>query len=238
MIRQHIKVWSQCYVINLKLNLSLKSSSDKLTIELMQSEEHSWKMLESFSLHKFISIIVVLFYSFCGIVKVILSFCILQMVRTTSNGVVKTNGTHETNAVNDSYTFVKPTAVKNKENAVPVAARVIGVGSVVMGKGAPGSPRTITNGVGAEKPAKPEKPERRLNSRELIEKQKNWTSHFSKTRTSPRYILLAIFLHYFPHILLYFGFVALETVRDRCCSNMPSFNYLIENFELSFNFFR
>lgn len=36
----------------------------------------------------------------------------------------------------------------------------------------------------SEKPEKPEKPERKFNSRELIEKQKNWTSHFSKTRTS------------------------------------------------------
>ncbi|XP_063976441.1 neurabin-1 isoform X1 [Diachasmimorpha longicaudata] len=35
-----------------------------------------------------------------------------------------------------------------------------------------------------DKPEKPEKPERRLNSKELIEKQKNWTSHFSKTRPS------------------------------------------------------
>ncbi|KAK7865837.1 hypothetical protein R5R35_001290 [Gryllus longicercus] len=34
------------------------------------------------------------------------------------------------------------------------------------------------------KPGKPEKPERKFNSRELIEKQKNWTSHFSKSRTS------------------------------------------------------
>lgn len=33
------------------------------------------------------------------------------------------------------------------------------------------------------KPIKPEKPDKKLNSRELIEKQKNWTSHFSK---SPR----------------------------------------------------
>ncbi|XP_065161310.1 uncharacterized protein Spn isoform X5 [Atheta coriaria] len=31
---------------------------------------------------------------------------------------------------------------------------------------------------------KPEKPERKFNSKELIEKQRNWTSHFSKTRTS------------------------------------------------------
>ena len=57
----------------------------------------------------------------------------------------------------------------------------------------------ISNGVGkndlgmiqnvsrikAEKPEKPEKPERKFNSKELIEKQKNWTSHFSKSRSSP-----------------------------------------------------
>jgi neurabin len=56
----------------------------------------------------------------------------------------------------------------------------------------------ITNGIGkidpsrihnvsrlkSDKPEKPEKPERKFNSRELIEKQKNWTSHFSKTRTT------------------------------------------------------
>lgn len=36
-----------------------------------------------------------------------------------------------------------------------------------------------------EKPEKPEKPERKFNSKELIEKQKNWTSHFSKSRSSP-----------------------------------------------------
>lgn len=41
-----------------------------------------------------------------------------------------------------------------------------------------------------DKPAlmkKPEKPERKFNSKELIEKQKNWTSHFSKTPRSSRY---------------------------------------------------
>lgn len=56
----------------------------------------------------------------------------------------------------------------------------------------------ISNGVGKndlgmiqnvsrlkEKPEKPEKPERKFNSKELIEKQKNWTSHFSKSRQSP-----------------------------------------------------
>lgn len=31
---------------------------------------------------------------------------------------------------------------------------------------------------------KPEKPERKFNSKELIEKQRNWTSHFSKTRSN------------------------------------------------------
>ncbi|TMW43284.1 hypothetical protein DOY81_011636, partial [Sarcophaga bullata] len=31
---------------------------------------------------------------------------------------------------------------------------------------------------------KPEKPERKFNSRELIEKQKKWTSHFTKTKTT------------------------------------------------------
>uniref|UniRef100_A0A182PH58 Uncharacterized protein n=1 Tax=Anopheles epiroticus TaxID=199890 RepID=A0A182PH58_9DIPT len=59
-------------------------------------------------------------------------------------------------------------------------------------------PAAISNGIGkldsnrilnqsrlkSEKPEKPEKPERKFNSRELIEKQKNWTSHFSKTRTA------------------------------------------------------
>ncbi|KAG8266942.1 regulation of protein localization to actin cortical patch [Homalodisca vitripennis] len=106
-----------------------------------------------------------------------------QVVRTTTNGLVKTNGTHE----NSSNAFVKPSTVRNKDTSV-AQAKVVGVKSVdsagAMGKGA----RTIANGVTVgEKPAKPEKPERRLNSRELIEKQKNWTSHFSKTRTSPRY---------------------------------------------------
>lgn len=41
------------------------------------------------------------------------------------------------------------------------------------------------NGEDRAKPAlmkKPDKPERKFNSKELIEKQRNWTSHFSKTR--------------------------------------------------------
>lgn len=220
MIRQHIKVLVSI-LGNQRQALHITTSYlDNLIIELTVFR----KMLGSFSLHKFISTIVALFLSFCGLVKVILLFFILQMVRTTTNGVVKTNGTHETNAVNDSYTFVKPTAVKNKENAVPVATRVIGVGSAMTGKGAPGSPRTITNGVGTEKPAKPEKPERRLNSRELIEKQKNWTSHFSKTRTSPRYILLAGSLHYFYRIFYCILVLLLYRLIDNMFFKNASFN--------------
>jgi len=36
----------------------------------------------------------------------------------------------------------------------------------------------------SKKPEKPEKPERKFSSRELIEKQRNWTSHFSKSRSA------------------------------------------------------
>lgn len=38
---------------------------------------------------------------------------------------------------------------------------------------------------------KPEKPERKLNNKELIEKQRNWTSHFSKSKTSGSSSLIA-----------------------------------------------
>ncbi|CAG9761749.1 unnamed protein product [Ceutorhynchus assimilis] len=52
-----------------------------------------------------------------------------------------------------------------------------------------GSDIVKTNGQDArpalmKKPEKPEKPERKFNSKELIERQKNWTSHFSKNRGS------------------------------------------------------
>lgn len=41
-----------------------------------------------------------------------------------------------------------------------------------------------TSRMKSDKPEKPEKPERKFNSKELIEKQKNWTSHFTKARTT------------------------------------------------------
>lgn len=48
-------------------------------------------------------------------------------------------------------------------------------------------PKTVSNSEERTKPSlmkKPEKPERKFNSKELIEKQRNWTSHFTKTRSS------------------------------------------------------
>lgn len=47
-----------------------------------------------------------------------------------------------------------------------------------------GSKVERTLGKENDRPERPEKPERRPNSKELIEKQRNWTSHFSKTRPS------------------------------------------------------
>lgn len=41
--------------------------------------------------------------------------------------------------------------------------------------------KSVLNGSSSNN-SKPEKPERKFNSRELIEKQKNWTAHFSKTK--------------------------------------------------------
>lgn len=110
-----------------------------------------------------------------------------QVVRTATNGLAKTNGTHDSSALNnDNYSFVKPSPMKKENSVTSKVTAVKGVESVVT-KNVSVVPRTIANGVTpGEKPAKPEKPERRLNSRELIEKQRNWTSHFSKTRASPR----------------------------------------------------
>lgn len=45
--------------------------------------------------------------------------------------------------------------------------------------------QTVEGGMSlSKKPEKPEKPERKFSSRELIEKQRNWTSHFSKSRST------------------------------------------------------
>lgn len=47
--------------------------------------------------------------------------------------------------------------------------------------------KTVSSSEERTKPSlmkKPEKPERKFNSKELIEKQRNWTSHFTKTRST------------------------------------------------------
>lgn len=46
----------------------------------------------------------------------------------------------------------------------------------------PGVGKVERTGKENDRPERPEKPERRPNSKELIEKQRNWTSHFSKAR--------------------------------------------------------
>lgn len=49
-----------------------------------------------------------------------------------------------------------------------------------------------------DKSMKPEKPERKLNNKELIEKQKNWTMHFTKSKSiSKRYVFTFVFFFFF-----------------------------------------
>uniref|UniRef100_A0A1B6DTA3 Neurabin-1 n=1 Tax=Clastoptera arizonana TaxID=38151 RepID=A0A1B6DTA3_9HEMI len=114
-------------------------------------------------------------------------------VSKTTNGL-KINGTNESleenSSSNNESIYTKSSLLKNREkpssinsignknyesNSPVKAPSRIELTSVL---------RPVVNGIPSEKPAKPEKPERKLNSRELIEKQKNWTSHFSKSRTS------------------------------------------------------
>nr|XP_023016595.1 uncharacterized protein LOC111505922 isoform X2 [Leptinotarsa decemlineata] len=70
-------------------------------------------------------------------------------------------------------------ALDNYSNSVPALDS--------LGKKTNGFAETNTNGKSDGKPVllkKPEKPERKFSSKELIERQRNWTSHFSKTRSS------------------------------------------------------
>lgn len=109
-----------------------------------------------------------------------------QVAQATTNGIVKSNGTLEPSTLNNdnNSNSVKQSVMKSKDNVKVSSSTAV---ESVVTKSAVIVPRTMANGVSyGEKPAKPEKPERRPNSRELIEKQRNWTSHFSKTRSSPR----------------------------------------------------
>lgn len=85
---------------------------------------------------------------------------------SNKNGIIENdrplNGNVETNNVRSSKTEYR---VMNANGSVKDSNRV--------------KPLIL-----AKKPEKPEKPERKFNSKELIEKQRNWTSHFSKQRTS------------------------------------------------------
>lgn len=75
------------------------------------------------------------------------------------------------------------------KNAIPNGVSVNGSAADTMKHRSSSEPKV--NGVVAtkyDKASKPEKPERKLNSKELIEKQRNWTSHFSKAKpTVKRY---------------------------------------------------
>lgn len=107
----------------------------------------------------------------------------------------ETNGTTGQKAANNGSVAVAApaanpaVAVGNNNNA----GSTNGSGIVTAAKRDPkligNAFRSASSGGGgggkSEKPEKPEKPERKFNSKELIEKQKNWTSHFTKVRSAP-----------------------------------------------------
>lgn len=118
-------------------------------------------------------------------------------MRTTNGFKTKLNGTHDsTDSLNNETNSIKSVVSRSKELTPSSKLGIrsydsaMGIKTSVTPKCDISSPikpvisSNVVNGVPAEKPAKPEKPERKLNSRELIEKQKNWTSHFSKSRTT------------------------------------------------------
>lgn len=84
----------------------------------------------------------------------------------------------------------------DRKNLDKYSTSVPVLNNVEKSNGIKGNGVANTNGVGkietksSEERAKPqlmkkpEKPERKFNSKELIERQRNWTSHFSKTRSS------------------------------------------------------
>lgn len=119
--------------------------------------------------------------------------------------VVTTNG-HHTNGGPDVVdeempvpsTYVLPTVSASVTDRLPQPQNVRAAGNVTDSNHPNGDIKTENEKAATEdksqsvggvtsltkKPEKPEKPERKFNSRELIEKQRNWTSHFSKSRSS------------------------------------------------------
>lgn len=74
-------------------------------------------------------------------------------------------------------------ASPEREQRTPSPPKKKGYTNGINGKNEIGMIQNVSRK--SEKPEKPEKPERKFNSKELIEKQKNWTSHFSKPRPTP-----------------------------------------------------
>lgn len=80
-----------------------------------------------------------------------------------------------------------PSPERQQRSPSPQKKKFVGISNGVGGKieAGVGMIQNVSRIKTAEKPEKPEKPERKFNSKELIEKQKNWTSHFSKGRPPP-----------------------------------------------------
>ncbi|KAI5694573.1 hypothetical protein M8J75_001359 [Diaphorina citri] len=97
------------------------------------------------------------------------------------NGFHHHSSTHPTQKSSSVPSLISPSAVKHFQH--DQARHKLTNGSAGFPPGGVASPGKTE----AASPYKPEKPERKFNSRELIEKQKNWTSHFSRTKTGPRY---------------------------------------------------
>lgn len=74
---------------------------------------------------------------------------------------------------------------ENQRSPSPKKSKFVGItNGVNKMEGGGGGVNMIQNvSRKSDKPEKPEKPERKFNSKELIEKQKNWTSHFTKSRS-------------------------------------------------------
>ncbi|KAI4469914.1 hypothetical protein MML48_1g11233 [Holotrichia oblita] len=88
-----------------------------------------------------------------------------------ANANVKTNGFNNSSQLPDNALNESVTVKLNGNNDVVV-------------KCSNTSSEERTNNTKPMVMKKPEKPERKFNTKDLIEKQRNWTSHFSKTRSS------------------------------------------------------
>ncbi|KAF5288291.1 hypothetical protein FQA39_LY04059 [Lamprigera yunnana] len=114
-------------------------------------------------------------------------------VRSRSSSANSENRDTKSHHGSRSPSPVRKDVLNNFSNSVPVLNSSVSVGKTnghkVNGSCSDNDKMTL-NEEERTTPTimkKPEKPERKFNSRELIEKQRNWTSHFSKTRSSSRF---------------------------------------------------